>query len=917
MDAFTTRSPNASWPAGRPLACMANSPINGDIPGRVWIVLRGSVDLFGVRRSGEGQEGHRYPLFRADAGQVIFDLPAATDAEGGQVSLVLVGGLDTQVYETTVEALLAAPGDLWATAIDAWLTTLFATLLDAPDAWPGHAAPALEALHRLAGQALATWVEERHTAEQARLTGRYAQDCRIHERTLRQVNDILTGRSSEPLSTASEQQHPPLLEALLRVAQNQGMSVPPLVTSLPARTSTEEQVQALARLMGVRVRRVLLRERWWKAEAGPLVAFLGEAREPVALLPHGVAGYRLVPVEGGDGAVVDETLAEALAADAYALYVPLPSTARRIRDLLGMAVRTAKGDLLRVLGMGLLVALLSLATPIFTGYLIDTVIPRAELHRLAEAAIALLLIALGATVFRGVQALGILRAEGSIDHSGQAAVFQRLLTLPTAFFRSYTVGDLADRSLGFQHIRRILTGTTLQALLQGVFSTVSIGLLFYYDWRLALIACTALAVVFLLIAALTVAQRRATADRVRWQGRIDGLTVQLLSAIGKLRIAAAEERAFARWFSLVIRQKACQRRAQYWANWAETLAGVVPIFCTGVVFVGLSLLLREMGWETALTTLLPQTDIHGADGGPTLFTTGDFMAFNAAYGQAIAGYLLLARALPELIEAGPYLERLRPILEATPEGAGGHAVHGSLSGAVTLNRVTFRYQPGGTAVIDAIDLQIESGTFVALVGPSGGGKSTLVRLLLGFETPESGTIAYDGIALDQLDLTAMRSQIGVVLQNGRINHGSIAENIIGTSGASLEEAWTAASMVGLADDIKKMPMGMHTLLVEGAQTISGGQRQRLLLARAVVGRPRLVILDEATSALDNRMQEIVTASLDQLRCTRIVVAHRLSTIRGADKIIVVDGGRIVEMGSYDTLMAADGMFKSLVRRQVM
>lgn len=984
----------ADLPAGKTYACMSNSPIDGGDPNRAWIVLRGAVDVFAVRREDGGRDGPRHPLFRVGRGEVILGVP--TPEEAGQARFVLAGDLNALVHETSLEALLAEPSGAWRGPLDTWLIAVGKALLDDPTPWQtrtagepgamrlrareevfgseqtilwaetgathmqwrgrdgltlpleagdllpltsglsiladgtgeivlkttpeitgeGRLALALDRFHGLVADRLGVWVSDIEDQDKARLRERRDRDTRIWQTTLNWAADLLHDQEKKE-GLAIDRVHPPLEDIFLRVARAQGWQGRHIMSSGLVRTALEDRIHDLAQVSGLRARRVLLRGTWWRGESGPLIAFEGDERAPVALLPHGGSGYRLVRPGGVGHLVVDEDLAERLSGDAFSLYQPLPEGGRKVRDLWSMAARGGLKDLAWALVMGMGAALLALATPVVTGYLIDNVIPRAETQRVAEAAIALVGIALGAGVFRAVQALSLLRLEGAIDRIGQAAMFQRLLILPTRFFRQYSIGDLADRCLGFQHIRRILTGNALRATLQGIFSVVSLTLLFVYDWRLALIACAALGVAFGLVALVTVIQRRARADMVRWQGQIDGLTVQLLSAVGKLRVAGAEDRAFARWFGLVIRQKECLKRAQRWANWGETLTSVIPILCTAILFVGLSSLLEDAAVDIRLQSLLPVLDLTGAENLRESLSTGDFLAFNAAFGQALAALLLLARFLPELIEIGPYLERLRPILEAAPEMSKDAHSPSNLSGGVSLNHVTFRYEEGAAPVLDDLSLEIEAGSFVALVGPSGGGKSTLVRLLLGFETPESGTVFHDGLPLDRMDLTVLRAQVGVVLQDGRVNQGSIAENIIGTSGASLEDAWAAARMAGLAGDIEAMPMGMHTILVEGAQTLSGGQRQRLLLARALVGRPRLVILDEATSALDNRTQEVVTSSLERLHCTRIVIAHRLSSIMKADKIVVVDGGRIVESGTYETLMRQGGVFHDHARRQLM
>jgi ATP-binding cassette subfamily C protein len=296
--------------------------------------------------------------------------------------------------------------------------------------------------------------------------------------------------------------------------------------------------------------------------------------------------------------------------------------------------------------------------------------------------------------------------------------------------------------------------------------------------------------------------------------------------------------------------------------------------------------------------------------------TGDFLAFLSAFASCLSAALGTSMALLSMLNAIPLYEQAAPILRTLPEVNADKADPGVLSGDIEIQHAVFRYRMDGPLVLRDVTLQINAGEFVAFVGPSGSGKSTLLRLLLGFDQLESGSIYYDGQELSGLDIQAVRRQIGVVLQSGRLMSGDVLTNIIGSSSATLEEAWDAARMAGLADDIKAMPMGMHTVISDGGGTLSGGQRQRLLIARAIVNRPRILLFDEATSALDNRTQAIVSKSLEQLQATRIVVAHRLSTIVNADRICVIERGRIVEMGRHDELLAQGGLYSELARRQL-
>jgi len=773
----------------------------------------------------------------------------------------------------------------------------------------GQLAPPVARLMELAAGRLTELVADRQDRDRERLRQRAEAAASRSAAALEQVADLLRRGKPKGLTGSGG---PPILVAFAEVARAIGMGNPAAVP-LPATLTPFEAVQALARSSGLNVRRVLLRGEWWRADQGPLVAFRGDGKAPVALLPAKGA-YELADPERGTREPVTPALAATLADEAAMLYPSLPEQGHSLLRIMAMGFRGIGPHLVSVLGLSLITALLALVTPLVTATVVDEVIPRAEYHRLAETGFALVLIALGTMAFSAVRALALVRIECSIDGRLQAALFGRLLALPTNFFRSYSVGDLTDRVLGIQRIRMVLTGTTLNTMLQGLFSVASFLVLFHYNWRLALVAGAVVLATAVPVLSIAAAQRTAQAEVVRFQGRLDGLTVQILSAIGKLRVAEAEQRAFARWVEILAGQKERQRRVQGWANRVQTLNAIVPVLAPAALFVAISVLMKTMADDAALAALLP-TDPSRPEAGKPM-STGEFLAFMAAFGQFLAAFLGTCLALTDLLEIGPLVERALPIFKTEPEVRRDRSPPGALSGAIDMRHIVFRYHPSGPPVLSDLSLQIGAGEFVAIVGPSGCGKSTLVRLLLGFETPESGNIYFDGRPLDTLDVTAVRSQFGAVLQNGRINPGSIAANIVGASAASLEDAWAAARQVGLAADIEAMPMGMHTVLVEGAQTLSGGQRQRLMLARALVHRPRVLILDEATSALDNRTQAVVTESLAKLRNTRIVIAHRLSTIMEADRIVVIDNGRVAQSGRFDELLNQPGPFAELARRQL-
>jgi ABC-type bacteriocin/lantibiotic exporter with double-glycine peptidase domain len=378
------------------------------------------------------------------------------------------------------------------------------------------------------------------------------------------------------------------------------------------------------------------------------------------------------------------------------------------------------------------------------------------------------------------------------------------------------------------------------------------------------------------------------------EGRLSGLVFQLVCGVAKLRTTGAEERAYAQWAGGLARQKKLTLESGRVDNKLTVFGMVFPLLATMALF--------------AITV----KSLHGSDG----ITTGAFVAFSAAFSGFLTGVLTLGASLLSVLSIVPLYERAKPVLASLPEDDASKADCGELVGRIEVDHVTFRYHSESAPVLSDVSIAVEAGEFVAIVGPSGSGKSTLLRLLLGLEMPERGAVLYDQKRLVDLDLHKLRQKIGVVMQSARVRHGSMLQNIVGMSARTEEDAWEAARIAGLDEDIRQMPMNMHTMLQQGGGTLSGGQRQRLMIARAVVARPRVLFFDEATSALDNRTQALVNDRLRQISATRVAIAHRLSTIVAADRIYVMEAGRIVQAGTYDVLMAEEGLFRQLVKRQV-
>jgi NHLM bacteriocin system ABC transporter ATP-binding protein len=645
----------------------------------------------------------------------------------------------------------------------------------------------------------------------------------------------------------------------------------------------------------VRSRTVVLRGRWWCEDQGPLLAYCSVDKRPVALLrstDH--KGYTLHDPGSHISQRVDAAVAEQLEPQARTFYRPFKERRLGVRDVVAFGLYGCRRDLALLVGVSLCAALLGMVPPLATGMLFNTVIPGAQRPQLLQLTFVLVACAVATALFNLAQGIALLRVEGRASGAIQAAVWDRLLGLPLSFFRPYTSGELAVRAMSIDAIRQVISGSTAATIMGGIVSIGNFSLMFWYSWKMALWATALMAVAIGVTVAGSFLQLRPQREAMRLQSKSAGVVLQLLSSIGKIRVAGVEVAAFALWVRRFSEQRRLQYRVRAVANWVSAFNAAVPVASYAVIFY-------------LAVPLVTETHT---------LATGDFLAFLAAFSTCTTSLIGTSLALLATLNTIPLYEQAQPILETIPEVDSGKADPGALTGEIEVHHAMFRYQQDGALVLRDVSFRVAPGEFVAFVGPSGSGKSTLLRLLLGFETLESGAIYYDGQEIGGLDVQALRRQMGVVLQSGRLMSGDIYSNIAGSAAASLDDAWTAARMAGLADDIAAMPMGMHTVVSEGGGTLSGGQRQRLLIARAIVSRPQILLFDEATSALDNRTQATVSASLERLQATRIVVAHRLSTIVNADRIFVLERGRLVQSGRFEALMAETGPFADLAKRQI-
>jgi NHLM bacteriocin system ABC transporter ATP-binding protein len=942
-----------------PTPLRANRPLQLDDPSTAWLLESGRVQVFATRRDGESA---RVPLFTVGPGGLLLAPP-----DGAAVALVAVGllddtaahaipaahlhaaatgadpahlgqllddwlgalaatlerslpddGLSLTPGETVripagelawpatrivwlhndanlvlfgertgtppTDALCPIPPQVWVGALDDVETTPLSTLdaLAHPDVWRG-----IDAFQRALLVRVGRILDESQAAAGALLEQRRAYEDELRTATYTGLGAVLGG---EVATATPGVEAGAVLGALRVVGAAQDIEIKPAPRG--AVGATTDPVDTIARSSGVRSRKVALEGEWWKADIGPFLAFRREDEHPVAVLRQGRRGYVVVDAADGTRTPVDAAVNTTLADEGYMLYRALPSHPLTGRDLMRFMWRPIRRDVAWLALFGVFVAGISLLTPVVTKVIFSRVVPGLQRSNLAWLTVLLVVFAIATLGFSLAQQIAFLRLQGRGATDVQAALWDRVLDLPLPFFRRYSAGSLAMRVMGIERIRLYATGAVVTAVLAIPVGIANLALAFVLNVRLGIFG--AVGIVF--IAAVMVVLIRFQVPRERRvqeaTSELFGISMQLVEAAGKLRVADAERRGFAEWGRRFADLKRSFYDAQVGFAGATAVVASAPALGTLLLFIG--------------AATLRTGSISGAT----------FLAFNTAFIQALSAVTGLTNVATFLAQSVPLYENTRPILEAERETDVVKADPGELRGQIEMNHVSFRYSEDGPLVLDDLSFSAEPGEFVAFVGPSGAGKSSVMRVLLGFELAEVGTVRYDGKDLETLDPRALRRQMGVVVQSARLMPGDIFTNIVGARPLTVEDAWAAAEIAGVKADIEALPMGMHTFVAEGMGAFSGGQKQRLLIARAVVGRPRILLFDEATSALDNRTQAAVSQAIEHLRATRIVIAHRLSTVRNADKIVVVQAGKIVQQGTFDELMDVDGPFRLLATRQL-
>ncbi|MGW0598683.1 NHLP bacteriocin export ABC transporter permease/ATPase subunit [Streptomyces sp. NPDC002776] len=920
---------------GSRIDCAGFSRLDLEGPQVLWLVASGAVDLFAVDA---GQQGHWHHLGRLEAGSLLLG-----PVVGPQHTLVARPLRDCVVHRIGLRELYQpAPTQTWsydeygnpqyvppttspleyalALGVGRSLSILFqapmateraaeisdddvlwmqvppgsvqygslygqeaaADLLIDPAVWQSM----VDQQYRLL-TTLDRWIEQLERTHETRT----AEGIRAGEAVRAQADRTLLASIGKRGGTRTTAADADATHAACKlVAEAAGITL-----ADPAHSGTEsdrlDPVERVALASRVRTRAIRLDGRWWREDAGPLVGRRALSGAPVALLWRR-GGYVAVHPATGRETPIEKANAEEFEPRAVMFYRPLPDRALSPLRLVRFCLRGTAGDLTNLLLSGLVTVAIGALVPVATGKVLGQFVPKAQTDLIVQVCLAVLVSSVVAAAFMLLQNLTILRLEGRIEAILQPAVWDRLLRLPTKFFTERSTGELASAAMGVSAIRRLLAGvgpTVAQSVTVGA---MNLGLLLWFSVPMALAAIGMLVVIAVVFLGLGLWQ-------VRWQRRLvvlgnklNNQAFQTLRGLPKLRVAAAENYAYAAWAAQFARSRELQQKVGRIKNLTAVLGAVYLPLCTLLMFMLLA--------------------------GPARgsMSAAAFLTFNTSVTMLLTSVTQLTGAFVSAVAALPLFEEIKPVLDATPEVRTASTRPGPLTGAIEARRLSFRYSDDGPLVLDDVSFSVRQGEFVAIVGPSGCGKSTLLRLLIGFDKPLSGSVLYDGQDLAALDQSAVRRQCGVVLQHAQPSTGSILDVICGTEPYTPEEAMAAAELAGLAEDIKRMPMGLHTI-VSGSGAISGGQRQRLMIAQALIRRPRILFFDEATSALDNETQRTVIESTKALAATRIVIAHRLSTVLDADRVIVMEDGKVAQQGPPAQLLAdTGGRLHELVRRQL-
>lgn len=652
----------------------------------------------------------------------------------------------------------------------------------------------------------------------------------------------------------------------------------------------DEQLEQILRPRGIMQRRVELEGPWWKMTIG---AKLGQDKDGNMLLflpRKWVFGYKCI-FPNGEERKVDAELMKNVKPLALTFYHALPPRPLKGIDLVKYALHILPTSAITaVLSTALVVSLFGMFIPFINKLIFNSIIPNGILFDLFPVAALFGGVVVGTALIEVMRNKLILRLKDILGINLQSAVMARILTLDTTFFWKYSSGEITNRVTSIRQLCSLANNTILGALITVIFSVIYVFQILVYAKSLLLPSLVLLFIQLTLLVVYAIQMHNEERELAEHKSMLDGMEYNMFAGIQKIKLTGSEKRVFTKWLDLY---RHCAHISYNPSMWVKIMPALIALCQTGSLAVI---------WWYAIETHVSMSD---------------FIAFSVAYGMIATALTAIINIIPDIAQVSPLIKIAEPVLNTMPELTPDAPQVQYLSGSIEVSDLSFRYNNDGNWLFRHFNLKINPGEYVAIVGASGCGKSTLLRLLLGFEHPQAGGVFYDNYDLAKCDKTSLRRMIGTCLQGGSLFAGDIFSNITVTApNSTIDDAWRAAEMAGIADDIREMPMQMHTIVSEGNQGFSGGQKQRLLIARALIATPTILLMDEATSALDNISQRIVAENIDRLDCTRIVIAHRLSTIRNCSRIIVLDKGEIAEEGTYDELMSRHGLFYQLAERQI-
>ena len=963
--------------SGASVPCAGNLPVKLDDPATVWFIDRGVVDLFLVEFKDGVQHAAPQHLLRCEPGRLLPGVaPDEQDGQGKDTTLGLIAKglpgtllkrLPASLLSEVDPAELAEQADTWLSAITrtlsrfasqiprptalaepgltqtlppctlsvrrgvVWVSepsggsslfmdmvdqTQFAELGDQREivipltrtswltlfeeakvsglstetlAQRGMLLPALASFHAVAlnlerlNRRLA--VVDDANLERERTTSRRTAEKAARQR-LFNIYDQPIGRDASVEDTA-------LADTLHIVGRHEGIDF-----KIPTRSRPSDTPIGLVDILdasGVRARRVRFRSggNWWRGDSNALLAFRAGDGQPVALLPGMFGRYREIDPVSKRGVRVTAKRADALRQEAWMFYRPLPSESVTPSDLLRIAMHGSGADLLRLAMAGLPGGLIKLLPALALGFVANHVAAGGSAGALYAVAVTLAAFGLLGALLHLLQGSAMMRIEGRSASRVEAAFWDRLMRLPPSVLHRHPAGDLAMSGMTFQNLRDGLQGVVADSLLSLVFLLPVFGIIFFYDATLGVVALVFSLASLLVTVAIGLSQISPYGRMIAAVRRVAGRLFQILGGIAKLRVENAEGSAFAIWARDYREQKRAEIELGALEGHSRAFAAALPFLAAGALLFAVAAV------------------------GDRAVPVGDFLVVYIVFIAFQSTIVRLGESFGTIAAMLPAFDQMRPLLATVPETAAEGEPVERLGGEVLFDRISFRYDPDGPLILDDVTIRARPGEFVAIAGESGAGKSTLFRLALGIDRPTAGAVYYDGRDLKHLNLKQVRRLIGAVPQSVRLHPQDIWDNIVAHhEGPTTEEVWQSARSAKIEREIKAMPMGMMTMVGAGGGVLSGGESQRVTIARALLGSPRVLLLDEATNWLDNESQAEVMQNLTIPTSTRIVIAHRLSTLEKADRIYVLQAGKVVQSGSFEELMEIEGVFRELVKRQI-